>query len=165
MGLQLAMMKSQISLNEANANKANTEANVTGGVGADLIKQNIENLKISGEKLLAETDESKSRTAINEFDASLKDLEVKFASETLDKRVEMVNIGVEKAHAELAITLNDKKISDETLGNRIEQIATNLIYSKLQIELIELQKNKTKEEIELLKNQAWKISQDVALVS
>ena len=132
MGLDGAMIASQIKVNEAQAKKLDAEAEKTSGVDTELNYKRIDEL----------TQNVKGKQLQNSFDELRNDI----MSETWYDNVNQIKWNSTRSRYELELLMNQKDISDETKEAtiqsyklQVQEIAKNLLLQDKQIKLTDEQ--------------------------
>ena len=126
MGLQAAMLASQIRLNESEANKNDADADKTRGVDTDL---------------------ARAQENLTNFNAKLSELKGYLTQEDIDN----AKLYGDKLVQEVRLLENQADISDETMQNEIEMSAQKLLNMQWEGFLKQMQGELTAEEVKIAK--------------
>lgn len=160
MGLQLATQKANIELMESQATKNKVEATKIAGVDTDLAGKNIESLTQGIE-------ESKAKQALTKVTEEIQQFDLKYKNETREEYInQLTNLG-KKLAAETDTALQEAKIANTTVNEKINIIKTELAGKLLQNDLtkagIQATNQEIQESIETIKQGWTKIEQDKTL--
>lgn len=154
-GIQLALLQSQIKVNESEANKNNAEANATGGYRKDLAG--------------AQTGEHIARTGLINVDRELKDLDLWWNQKSFNDRLDYITATAEKAKEEVkqakvttGIAQNTEKAATETIKLKaVNQLLQNLLTGE-QISLAKGQQQEIQSRIQLNQAQINKFAAEIS---
>ena len=143
MGLQNAMISSQIAVNEAQAKKLEADANKTAGVDTDLSK--------------AETEFKKSLQALTENQASGAQWDYQKGQAT----IENIQAMTKKANAEAKEAEANAEVASKTINANIELASQKVAEIKSNIALNHMHTEESKQKIQNLKTDIVKTFNDM----
>lgn len=132
MGMQAAMLKSQIDVNKAQANNLQADADKKKGVDTELTKVGIE-------KLIAETTNTTARTALTEIQTNIEKMNNVEQEKSHESRMRTIDYNMYQAKEEVQNAVRNNKIGEETALSVIEEIKTNAVGAALRNELLQYQ--------------------------
>jgi len=120
MGIQAALAKSTIALNESQANKNNADAAATSGYKQQEATQSINESKARIEGILQGVDNAKMEYEIKKLEITMKNIENYEKQASQEDRLEYIKWNAEKAGQEVKKILNENYITAKTIPERIK---------------------------------------------
>ena len=156
MGMQQEMMKAQIELAKAQANKTNVEAGKIGGVDTQLAQGQLS-------KIISETTSEGLKQGLLQVEANLKDLELYEKQGTLDDRMKFIGWQTEKAMRELEMVERNNFIQKATQNAVIDEIRAKAVGAVLQNVLTQASTENVRKDTELKGTQQEGIRSNIRL--
>lgn len=152
--LNAMLTTSQIKLLDAQADKAQADADKARGVDTENVRKDTDLKGTQIENLTQGIENQKAQKTLTSAQTNIAELEGEYLKESMNYRLDMVaqeaNIALGKAESALA----QGNVDEETVWEKIQILKNQAISSALQI-------TAQKAEIKLTQEQTWKIAQDV----
>lgn len=154
MGLQMGMMEAQKKLIESQANNLDADTEKKKGVDTEVVQSQIQ-------KLIAETENTEGKTALQKVETLLKKIEVQDASYSQRDRMDIISYNAEQAAQEVNRAVRENKIGEETATSAINQIKAQAIGAEIDNEVKRLQKIAIGADIQLTNKKTVEIGESI----
>ena len=161
--MQVAMLQSQLKVNESIANKNNAEANYTSGTQTQESQSRIG-------LLASQTENTQLKNVYQEYENQLNNIKLEVSSMTMEGLIRSMNASFEKAQQEAIQAMLKTGVDEATQQDKIEQMKNatqasylDLVAKKLAIQLTQEQITKAQEEIKKIINDVDVSKQDIAI--
>lgn len=150
----ISKLRSEIKLNEAQAEKNEAEAEKTSGIDTEESKNRIE-------KLIAETSNERTKEILTKVETSLKKIEEFETIQSQDDRLGAIKYNAEMAAEQLEAAIRENQIGEETVKDVINTIKSTAIGATLANELSKAQRMGILSGIEMNKAQMQQIAENI----
>jgi len=144
MAMDMATQAANIELAKAQAEKAKAEAKKIGGVDTEEGYTRIKSLTQG-------MNESRAKTRLLEFQGDSEEYNVNLKHDTYEDLVNQTKLATKNAIQGLRILQNSADYNEATYNDRVNIITAELLGQELSNKVLELNQDKTKEEIEQIK--------------